>query len=159
MYSKEEFKLLRKEFWDIFGKRCEIVPELRGKRKKWLLHRTGIPNIDLKFEAGRNDAKVILEINHQSESRSLKTFEILEKYKPILEDCFEDGLIWDFCHNREDSGQLVCRIYTILPGADFHKRTNWPDIYNFFIDNMLILQNNFLEIKEMVNHEIENYYQ
>jgi len=157
MYSKEEIKLLRKEFWDTFGRRCEIVPELKGRRKKWLLHRTGIPNVDLKFEAGRNDAKVILEVNHRSESQRLKTFEILERYKVLLEEGFEDGLIWDFCYLREDSGQMVCRIYTIQTGVDFHKRAQWPEIYNFFIANMLRLQRNFLEIKDMVRHEILNY--
>ncbi|MDO8928513.1 MAG: hypothetical protein Q7W54_05955, partial [Bacteroidota bacterium] len=42
MYSKDETKLLRKEFWIVFARRCEIVPELSHKKKKWVLYDTGL---------------------------------------------------------------------------------------------------------------------
>jgi hypothetical protein len=31
---EDELKLLRKEFWILFAKRCEIVPQLRRRKKK-----------------------------------------------------------------------------------------------------------------------------
>lgn len=157
MYSKEEIRLLRQEFWDTFGKRCDMAPELKGRKKKWILHRTGISNVSLKFEANRNDARVILEINHRSESRRLHAFEVIQRYKQILEQDFEDGLSWDFLHIREDSGQQVCRIYTTLMGADYHKRSHWSDIFDFYIENMMRLERNFLGIKDWIEDEI-NYY-
>lgn len=157
MYSKEEIRLLRQEFWDTFGKRCEMAPELKGRKKKWLLHKTGISHVDLKFEADRNEARVILEINHRSESRRLHAYEVIQRYQTMLEQGFEDGLIWDFVHVREDSGQPVCRIFTTLRGADYLKRAHWSDIFDFYIENMLRLERNFLEIKEWIEDEI-NYY-
>lgn len=153
MYSKDEAKLLRKEFWIVFARRCEIVPELRYRKKKWVLYDTGLSGIDLKFEVTRQEAMVMIEINIKEEGRRLEAFETLQKYRLLLEDGFEEPLIWDFCVIRE-SGQEVCRIYKSLPNVDFHRQNQWPDIFNFFINNMLILENNFMEIKDAIEAEL-----
>ena len=153
MYSKDEAKQLSKEFWIVFARRCEIVPELRHKKKKWVLYDTGLSGIDLKFEVTRSEAVVMIEINSRLENRRLEIFETMQKYRVLLEDGFAEPLIWDFCYQRE-SGQEVCRIYTSLPDADFHRQNHWPDIFNFMIDNMLILENNFMEIKDGLEAEL-----
>lgn len=153
MYSKDETKLLRKEFWIVFARRCEIVPELRYRKKKWVLYDTGLSGIDLKFEVARQEAMVMIEINIKEEGRRLEAFETLQKYRLLLEDGFKEPLIWDFCVIRE-SGQEVCRIYKSLPNVDFHHQNQWPDIFNFFIDNMLILENNFMEIKDALEADL-----
>jgi hypothetical protein len=153
MYSKDEAKLLRKEFWIVFARRCEIVPELRHKKKKWVLYDTGLSGIDLKFDVTRNEAIVMIEINSRLENRRLEIFETMQKYRILLEEGFQEPLIWDFCYTRE-SGQEVCRIYKSLPNVDFHRQTQWPDIFNFLIDNMLILENNLMEIKDGLEAEL-----
>ncbi|KAF0238610.1 MAG: hypothetical protein FD181_822 [Prolixibacteraceae bacterium] len=81
-------------------------------------------------------------------------FEILERYKIVLEEGFENGLIWEFYHLRGDKGQEVCRIYTQLGNVDWHRQNQWPEIYNFFIKNMLQLEENFLMVKEVVKEEL-----
>ncbi|MBN1819968.1 MAG: DUF4268 domain-containing protein [Prolixibacteraceae bacterium] len=154
MYSREELKILRSEFWEMFGQRCEVHPELRERKKKWVLHRTKIRDVALKFEIGREDAKVMIEVSHKNENKRLQVFEILEKYKAILELGFDDDLTWDFVHEREDSQKEVCRIYTNLEGVDFHRKNDWPEIFNFFIDKMLILERIFMEIRDILLDEI-----
>jgi len=153
MYSKDESKLLRKEFWIVFARRCEIVPELRHKKKKWVLYNTGLSGIDLKFEVIRNEALVMIEINSRQDARRLEIFEAIQKYRRLLEEGFSEPLIWDFCYQRE-SGEEVCRIYKSLSNVDFHRQNQWPDIFNFLIDNMLILENNFMEIKDVLEAEL-----
>jgi len=153
MYTKEEAKQIRIDFWNTFGRRCETARELRGRKKKWILYDTKIQGIDLKFDADREHALVMIEVNSNDENRRLAIYEQLEKYKIILEEGFGNGLIWDICHVRE-SGQEVCRIYVELSGADFHNQHQWPDIYNFFIANMLLLENNFMEIRDIVFEEV-----
>ncbi len=153
MYSKEESKLISKEFWIVFARRCGIVPELRHKKKKLVLYDTGLSGIDLKFEVTRDEALVLIEINSREEIRRLEIFEALLKYRMLLEEGFAEPLTWDYCYERE-SGQEVCRIYTSLPHVDFHRQNQWPDIFNFMIDNMLILENNFMEIKDVLEAEL-----
>lgn len=153
MYSKDEAKLLRKEFWIVFARRCEIVPELRHKKKKWVLYDTGLSGIDLKFDVTRTEAVVMIEINSRQENRRLEIFETLQKYQKFLEEGFAGPLTWDFCFAR-DSGQEVCRIYTSLLNVDFHRQNQWPEIFNFLIDNMLILENNLMELKDVLEAEL-----
>ena len=153
MYSKEESKQLSKEFWIVFARRCEIVPELMYRKKKWILYDTGLGGIDLKFEVTRKEAIVMIEINSRQEERRLEIFETLQKYCLLLEEGFAEPLTWDFCFERE-SGQEVCRIYSQLPGVDFHQQMQWPTIFNFLIDNMLILETNFMDIKEALEAEL-----
>ncbi len=154
MYTKEEAKKIRMEFWEQFGKRCEIHPQLRERRKKWMLHRTKFRGIALRFEASRTDAKVILELTHKNEDQRLKAYEILENYKVVIENDFPDGLIWEFYHQREDSGQEVCRIYISITDVNYHRREDWPRIYNFFIENMLRLEENFLMVRDVLKEEL-----
>jgi len=153
MYSKDEAKLLSKEFWIVFARRCEIVPELQYKKKKWVLYDTGLSGIDLKFEVARSEAVVMIEINSRLENRRLEIFEAMQKYRKFIEEGFAEPLVWDICFVRE-SGQEVCRIYTSLANVDFHRQNQWPDIFNFMIDNMLLLENNLMEIKDVLEAEL-----
>lgn len=155
MYSKEELKQLRIDFWENFGQRCEIHPELKYRKRRWVLHRTKIKGVALRFDVSRKDAKVILELGNRSENTRLKAYEFLEKYKVVLEEGFENGLIWEFFHEREDSGAEVCQIFTQLESVDFHRQNQWPDIYNFYIENMLKLEENFMSIRDLLQEELK----
>lgn len=155
MYTREEAKQLRKKFWTLFGQRCEIVPELAGRKKKWVLYDTKISGLDLKFDIDRNEAMVMIEINHRDEDQRLTMFELLEKYKLLLEDGFDEGLHWELCYTR-DSGEEVARIFVAQPGLDIHRQNQWPDIYNFFIEKMLILERNFMDIRDIIQEELRD---
>jgi hypothetical protein len=153
MYRKEEKKELVRKFWTSFDQYCNNIPLLSLSKKKWILHKTKISNVALKFETGRENAKVIIEVSHHNEQRRLMVFQILEKYKVILEQDFTDKLIWDFMYER-NNGQIVCRIYSRLNNVDFHRQEQWPQIFDFFAKNMQLLQNNLLEIRDIIKEEI-----
>jgi hypothetical protein len=153
MFTKEEKRDLVRRFWSQFDVFCLSVPELAGRKKKWILHDTKISHLDLKFDVGRDFAMVALEINHRNDELRFKIFELIERYRPMLESEFPAGLIWDFCYIR-DNGQEVCRIYREITGVDFHKLSDWLQIYTFFAENMLKLQDNFLQIQEYLADEI-----
>ena len=156
MYSKEEIKELHLKFWQNFKNYCETQSILNYKKKRWILNETQIRGVALRFELERENAKVILEIQNKHEDRRLQIFEILERYKAVVEEGFENGLIWEFYHQREDNNQEVCRIYTQLENVDWHNQNQWPEIYNFYIKNMLQMEDNFLMVKEVVKEELRN---
>jgi hypothetical protein len=146
MYSKEEIKELRLKFWNGFKK---------THPKKWLFNKTQVNGLVFRFDVDRENAWVILELQHKNEDRRLKIFEILERYKRVLEEGFSEGLVWEFFHEREDNGQEVCRIYTRLGEVDWHRQQQWPEIYDFFFRNMFQLEENFLMIKEVLKEELK----
>ena len=121
MYSKEELKNLKLEFWESFAAFCEVQPYLRGRKKIWTLY----------------DTKVL----------RLEMFERLTWYKETLEQDFPEGLIWDICFVREN-GRQVARIYVAKEGLDLHRRAHWGDFFTFMASQMYLLERNFMGIAE-----------
>ena len=130
MYSKDELKNLKLEFWESFAAFCEVQPYLRGRKKIWTLYDTKVKGVELKFDATREGAFVILEVNHRGEEARLEMFERLTWYKDTLEMDFPEGLTWDICFVR-DTGKQVARIYTSKSGIDFHRRQDWGEFFSF----------------------------
>ena len=147
MYSKDELKNLKLEFWESFASFCEVQPYLRGRKKMWTLYDTKVKGVELKFDATRDGAFVILEVNHRGEEARLEMFERLTWYKDTLEMDFPEGLIWDICFVR-DTGKQVARIYTSKSGIDFHRRQAWGEFFSFMASQMYLLERNFMSIAE-----------
>lgn len=85
MYSKDELRKLKTEFWESFAAYCGVQPYLRRRRKMWVLYNTKVKGVELKFDATRNGAFVILEVNHKQEDQRLEMYEKLTWYKEYLE--------------------------------------------------------------------------
>ncbi|MEY8488592.1 DUF4268 domain-containing protein [Parabacteroides sp. ASD2025] len=147
MYSKDELKNLKLEFWESFAAFCEVQPYLRGRKKMWTLYDTKVKGVELKFDATREGAFVILEVNHRSEDARLEMFERLTWYKDTLEMDFPEGLTWDICFVR-DTGKQVARVYTSRSGIDFHRRQDWGEFFSFMASQMYLLERNFMSIAE-----------
>lgn len=149
VYSIEEKKQLVVNFWSGFTLYCKHQKYLSGRKKKWLLHRTKINHVHLKFDTGRDAVQVVLEIMHRNEEERLNMYEKIEQCKSLLEDGFKDGLIWDFAYVR-DTGQEVCRIYTELKGVDLHRQSDWGTMYPFMAENMFKLERNLLTFRDLL---------
>jgi len=147
VYSKEELKRLKHEFWESFAAYCEVQPYLRGRKKMWVLYDTKIKGVELKFDANRTGAYAILEVNHRREEERLEMFEKLSWYKDTLENDFPEGLVWDICFIRE-TGNEVSRIYTAREGLDMHRRQDWGDFFRFMASRMYLLERNLMSIAE-----------
>jgi hypothetical protein len=147
MYSKEELRALKTEFWEGFGTYCSLLPALSRRKSKFMLYNTKMKGVELKFDATRAGAFVILEINLNNPTLRLEKYEQFEAYKVIMEKDFPNGLIWDFAFIRE-CGTEVCRIYTHKSGIDFHRRIQWIEFYQFMSGEMIKLERAFKKVKD-----------
>ncbi len=149
MYSKEELKQLKKDFWEGFGTYCSNVPELKRRKSKFLLYNTKMKGVELKFDATREGASVILEINLSNSTLRYEKFQQFENYKTVMEKQFPEGLIWNASYIRE-CGTEVSRIYTIKKNIDLHRRIQWIEFYSFMASEMLKLEKAFKIVKEAI---------
>ncbi|VBB46925.1 conserved hypothetical protein [uncultured Paludibacter sp.] len=149
MYTKDELKQLKKEFWEGFGVFCSNHPVLGKRKSKFMLYNTKMKGVELKFDANRDGAFVILELNHPDETKRLETYEQFERYKALMEEDFPQGLIWNFAYVRE-TGNEVCRIYSQKSGIDIHRRNNWMEFYRFMSEEMLKLEKAFRNVKDVI---------
>ena len=152
MYSKEELKRLKLEFWESLAAYCEVQPYLRRRRKIWTLYNTKVKGVEMKFDANRKGAYVILEVNHRNEADRLEMFEKLTWYKEQIEQDLPEELIWDICFIREN-GEQVARIYAAKEGLDLHRRTDWGEMFSFMATKMYLLERNFMAIAEYLRFD------
>jgi hypothetical protein len=149
MYSKEELKQLKKEFWEGFGTYCSLVPALKRRKSKFMLYNTKMKGVELKFDATRTGASVILEINLSNPVLRIEKFEQFVRHKSTMEKQFPNGLIWNPSYIRE-CGTEVSRIYTEKKDIDLHRRIQWLEFYKFMTDEMIKLEKAFKLVKEII---------
>jgi hypothetical protein len=147
MYSKEELIQLKKDFWEGFGIFCENLPQFKHKKRHWILYNTKIKGLEMKFDATREGAFVILEFNHPNEAERLEMIAMLEKYKNIF-DSFFPNAVWEILYVKP-CGTSVSRVYKQKKGMDIYRREQWAEFYPFLSKEMGRLEEAFTELKEL----------
>lgn len=153
MYSKDEEKALKKEFWDGFADYAQPFLKERGKRT-WLLFNTRIRGLEFKFYVDRQKAGVLLEINAKNEDRRFRIFEALNDYKSLLEEGMPT-LDWHLIAETP-MGKEVSEISVCLSDVDYYNRQTWPAIYPFFCTTMLLFEENYFDIFESLKAELQH---
>ena len=95
MFSKEEAKKLREEFWDQFK---HISAGKRTRKKMpgyWMLDHTGIKALNLRFHVDREVAQVGIDLETRNMDKRIELYEKLESLKKLLEEAMESPLKWE----------------------------------------------------------------
>ena len=147
MFSKEESIKMKKDFWVLFDKRTKFHKQLNDN-KKWILYDTRIKGFALKFDVDKKFASVMFEIDTTDNVR-VALFNELLKYESLLSSQLESELIFEQNYLLSN-GKIVSRIYTELQGISIHNKKDWGEIFDYFLNDMTILEELFLEIQEIL---------
>ena len=151
MYSKEESKAIREEFWDRFNSysgRKRLRKKLPGN---WLLTRTGVKALNLRFHVDRQVAQVGIDLETRNIDKRLELYEKLESVKKVLEVAMEEPMIWELEYIREN-GKSVSRIYQQLEGVDLYNRETWPEAFRFMFGKMIKLEAFYMEYRDFFKY-------
>lgn len=146
MYTKEESKEIKIQFWDGFKRYSK---EKGRKMTSWVLRGTQIKEVQLKFDLNEDGAFVILQIDSKLDSKRLSVFERFEKYKPVIVDICGSDLKWEkdyFIKGFKNVGM----IYYQLEGASIYKKDEWKSYFEFLFSKMIILEEAYLDVKDVV---------
>ncbi len=140
MFSREESKRLREQFWTSFG----IV-----YRTKWIRYNTKIKEIELKFTFTRKYAKVSLDIIDADELIRAYYFEkLLSLKKIIVSEYLPKAQFEEFYELPEE--KLISRLFVQQDGVSIHNRQQWPEVMSFLNKNMLQLEAFFKDYREVL---------
>ncbi len=142
MFSKEESKKIRQEFWTTFGKEYP---------KKWLLYNTKIKDVTLKFTFTTKKAQVSIDIEPYDDVIKQYYFEKLVSLKNILESEYIVNIIFDSNYELEN-GKIISKVYTELKNVSIHNKNTWNEAKSFLNKNMLKLEEFFLEYKDYIDN-------
>ena len=140
MFSKEESKKIRQEFWTSFGQRSS---------RKWLLYNTKIKEVNLKFHFDNKKAQVGFIIDSIDDVIKPYYLEKFESLKSLLKNDISNDIIFDEYYETE-SGKIVGFIYLQLDGVSIHNKKTWEKVYQFFETYMPKFEAFFFEYKEFL---------
>ena len=141
MFSKEEAKKVREEFWINFGKKYP---------RKWLLYDTKIKEIQLKFTFDSSQAQVSLDITAADELIRSYYFDKMSSFKNILLTEYLPEAIFEEQYQLPE-GKVISRIYTELHGVNVYRKSDWPRVEEFLYHQMQLLEIFFLEYKDIID--------
>jgi len=140
VFSKEESRLLRQEFWTSFGKSFP---------RKWILYDTKLKGFSYKFHFDTKNALVALDLEDDLEHR-IKYWEKLTALKAILLDDYLPKAIYDEVYLLEN-GKEISRIYVPLnTKVSIHNKHTWQEVMVFFNETMHLFEAFFMEYKEVI---------
>lgn len=141
MFSREEAKRVREEFWTNFGKEYP---------RKWVLYDTKIKDIQLKFSFTNEKASVSLDITSPDEIIREYYFEKLESLKNILLTEYLPDAEYEADYELPE-GKTISRIYTEMRRVNIYRKTDWPLVQDFLYDRMDLLEHFFLEYRDVID--------
>lgn len=140
MFSKEESKKIRQEFWTSFGKQYP---------HKWILYNTKMKEIQLKFTFDRKMAQVSLDVIDEDELIRDYYFEKLQSLQKILRSEYLPDII--FKENYElPEGKIISRIYVEMDNVSINNRKDWPAVKSFLATNMMKLEEFFADFMDFI---------
>tara|TARA_Y100000034_G_C6665473_1_gene291910 strand:+ start:163 stop:594 length:432 start_codon:yes stop_codon:yes gene_type:complete len=141
MFSKEESKKLRQEFWTSFGQEYS---------RKWILYNTKVKEIQLKFTFTRKIAMVSLDVDSEDEIIQSYYFEKLQSLRNLLKTEYLPDIVFDAAYELPE-GKTVSRIYTRLEDkVSINKKDDWPKVKSFFAEDMHQLEMFWLEFQDFI---------
>jgi len=140
MFSKEESRKLRQEFWISFGKSFP---------KKWVLYNTKIKDFAFKFYFDTKKAMVLLDIEDQDLEQRIKYYEKMESLKAILLEQYIPEAVFEDVYFLEN-GKEISRIYIELPNVSIHNKNTWQDVMYFLNANMLKFEEFWFEFEDFI---------
>lgn len=141
MFSKEESRLLRQEFWTSFGKSFP---------RKWILYDTKLKGFSFKFHFDTKSALVVLDLEDDLENR-IKYWEKLQALKSILLDEYLPDAIFEEAYFLENKKE-ISRIYLPLEQkVSIHNKNTWRDVMAFFNESMSLFEAFFEEYKDVID--------
>ncbi|MFD0860952.1 DUF4268 domain-containing protein [Sungkyunkwania multivorans] len=140
MFSKEESRLMREEFWTSFGKSFP---------RKWILYNTKIKGLSFKFYFDRKTAMVLLDIEDENLENRIDLWEKIISLKSILLEFLPNAVFEDvyFLEN----GKEISRVYVQLDKkVSIHNKDTWRDVMEFFNHHMRQFEIFFEEYKDVI---------
>ncbi len=141
MFSKEESKKIRQEFWIRFGKQYP---------RKWLLYNTKIKDVSLKFTFTTKKAQVSMDIEPYDEVIRAYYYDKLLSLKNSIKTEYLEHIIFDDQYLL-DNGKVISRIYVEEQNVSVHNKDTWDKTMHFLNDRMSKLEAFFVEYKDFIS--------
>ncbi|SFU33562.1 protein of unknown function [Pustulibacterium marinum] len=140
MFSREESRKLRQEFWISFGKSFP---------RKWVLYDTKIKDFSFKFYFDTKKARVSLDIEDQDLENRIKYYEKMISLKSLFLEYVPDAIFEDY-YFLEETGKEISRIYVEKESVCIHNKNTWQETMVFLNETMQKFEEFYFEYEDVI---------
>ena len=148
MYSKEEEKQLKIEFWGQLNELLELERGLHANKVVWMNFNTKIKQLFFRMEADEAGARLCIDLQFLDKGIRELYYEQFTEFKNILDEKFEGKTIWQPAYEHWN-GKTISRISIDKEGVNMYNRNDWPVIHEFLRDNFVKLENFWAEFGDV----------
>ncbi len=152
MFTIEEKKKIREEFWIKFKSYSNGRKIKSGKSGKWIMDQTDIKQLKLKFHFNETHAWAGIVIDTLNIDKRVDLFDKLEKLKTILKEAVPYKLIWELefpiSHNK-----TVSIVYSNIDNVSIYNKSCWKKVQTFLYEVMTPIEDVFLEYKDYIKYQ------
>lgn len=141
MFSKEESKQLRQDFWTSFGKSFP---------KKWIRYNTKVKGLVFRFHFDLQKAMISMDVEHSDLETRIELWEKIISLKSILKDEFLPQAIFEDYFLLEN-GKEISRVYIEKNQVSIHNKNTWQETMAFLNNNMISFENFFCEYEAILS--------
>ena len=145
MFSKEESKRIRQEFWTSFGKSFP---------RKWILYNTKIKGFSFKFHFDIKQAFVSIDIEDVPTATGIKNhnkyWEKLVALRSILLEEYLPDAIFEETYTFENDKEISRISVKLYQEVSIHNKNTWQETMVFFNETMNLFETFFEEYKEVI---------
>lgn len=147
MYTKEEKKAIKTEFWTSFGVYMRKYTSQYGK-VHWVNYKTKIKDLYFRLEFTEQEAYFAIDFQHKDDGIRELFYEQLTELKVVLEEAIGEPLEWtELCFN--EFNQPISRISISLTGVNLYNKGDWQKVFLFFEKRMVGLHQFWIDFKEI----------
>ncbi|HDZ04085.1 hypothetical protein LCGC14_0133480 [marine sediment metagenome] len=140
MFSKEDSRKLREDFWISFGKSFP---------NKWTLYKTKVKGLSFKFHFGLKTAMVSIDVDTDFDQR-IKVWDKLVALKSILNDDYLPDAIYEDFYSLNNQKE-ISRIYVELNNVSIHNKNSWRETMEFLNNAMLKIEKFYEDYKDVID--------
>lgn len=148
MYSKEEVRLLKTEFWTSFGKYMKKYNTIYHNKVNWVNYNTKVKDVYFRLTADKKRATFAIELQHKDAGIRELFYEQFTELKTVLNDSFENQLTWDAVAFN-DFGVEISTIGCELENISIYNKDTWKNIFLFFEKNLINAHDFWLDFNEV----------
>lgn len=147
MYTKEEKRTFKTEFWNSFGIYMKKYNKEYG-RVRWVNYRTNIKDIYFRLDLNEKKATFAIELQHNNDGIRELYYEQFLELKTVLSSNIGEKLIWKEVEFNQFNHPMST-IYAELPDVSIYNKNNWQEVFQFFEKRMVGLHGFWVEFKEI----------
>lgn len=148
MFSKDEEKQLKIEFWGTLNTKLELERGFHANKVSWMSFNTKIKQLFFRMEADRESANLCIDMQFLDDGIRALYYEQFTEFQKILDERLLGEIKWQetFQHSN---GKTISRISVGMTGVDMYNKADWPAMHDFLKDNFLKLEGFWVEFSEV----------